>query len=209
MIPVQFITHYNERFDYETSAMMALEAGCRWIQLRIKNESDDEVRLVAERLVKACREKEAVLIIDDRPALCKEVQADGVHLGKGDMPIPEARELLGHEFLIGGTANTFDDLRRLKSEGADYIGLGPFRTTKTKEKLAPLLGLEGYSSILTQAEKAGIRIPVVAIGGITPEDIPSLLREGVDGVAVSGAVLNAPDPVKAMRDFLYADENGI
>ena len=102
--------------------------------------------------------------------LVKQIGADGVHLGKLDMPIKEARERLGKDFIIGGTANTFEDIRQHAADGADYIGCGPFRFTTTKQKLSPILGLDGYHSILTQMREKGITIPVVAIGGITRED---------------------------------------
>ena len=89
----------------------------------------------------------------------KRQGADGVHLGKLDMPIKEARERLGKDFIIGGTANTFEDIRQHAADGADYIGCGPFRFTTTKRKLSPILGLDGYHSILTQMREKGITIP--------------------------------------------------
>ena len=91
MVPVQFITHQTERFSYEESALLALRGGCRWIQLRMKEATDDDVAPVAERLREACTKAGATFIVDDRVELAKEVKADGVHLGKNDMPIAEAR----------------------------------------------------------------------------------------------------------------------
>ena len=148
MIPVQFITHQNERFGYVDGARMALQGGCKWIQLRMKGASDDEVRAAAKAIQPLCKEQEAVFLIDDRVALAKELKADGVHLGKNDMPVSEARRVLGEDFIIGGTANTYDDIERLYREGADYIGCGPFRFTTTKQNLAPVLGLEGAAYAL-------------------------------------------------------------
>lgn len=206
MIPVQFITHVTNRHSYEDGVRMALNGGCRWIQIRVKGPSDDEVRPLAERVLSLCRERGATLVIDDRAELAKAVGADGVHLGREDMPVAEARHLLGEEFLIGGTANTFDDIERLCHDGADYIGCGPFRFTATKERLAPVLGLAGYASLMARMAEAGLRTPVVAIGGITAADVPALMGTGVQGIAVSGAVLRADDPVAEMRAFLNADE---
>lgn len=206
MIPVQFITHVTSRHSYEDGVRMALDGGCRWIQLRVKGPSDDEVRPLAERVLSLCRERGATLVIDDRAELAKAVGADGIHLGREDMPVAEARHLLGEEFLIGGTANTFDDIERLCHDGADYIGCGPFRFTATKERLAPVLGLAGYASLMARMAEAGLRTPVVAIGGITAADVPALMGTGVQGIAVSGAVLRADDPVAEMRAFLNADE---
>ena len=199
MIPVQFITHRNERFGYVEGARMALEGGCKWIQLRMKGATDDDVRAAAAAIQPLCKQHEAVFVIDDRVALAKELKADGVHLGKNDMPVGEARRVLGEDFIIGGTANTFEDIERLHREGADYIGCGPFRFTTTKQNLAPVLGLEGYFTIVNRMRAAGILLPVVAIGGIRFEDIPDIMRTGVRGIAVSGAVLGAPDPVAEMR----------
>ena len=199
MIPVQFITHRNERFGYVDGARMALEGGCKWIQLRMKGATDDEVRAAAAAIQPLCKQHEAVFVIDDRVALAKELKADGVHLGKNDMPVGEARHVLGEDFIIGGTANTFEDIERLHREGADYIGCGPFRFTTTKQNLAPVLGLEGYFTLVNRMRAAGILLPVVAIGGIRFEDIPDIMRTGVRGIAVSGAVLGAPDPVAEMR----------
>ena len=202
MVPVQFITHTAPGIDYEASAMLALEGGCQWIQLRMKHATDDEVWLATRTLLPLCREHKATFIIDDRVQLAKEVGADGVHLGKNDMPVAEARQLLGEGFIIGGTANTFEDIRALHRAGTDYIGCGPFRFTTTKENLAPLLGLEGYRKLKQQMNDNGILLPVVAIGGITKDDIPDIMNTGVDGIAVSGAVLNAQDPVAEMRLML-------
>lgn len=199
MIPVQFITHRNERFGYVDGARMALEGGCKWIQLRMKGATDDEVRAAAAAIQPLCKQHEAVFVIDDRVALAKELKADGVHLGKNDMPVGEARHVLGENFIIGGTANTFEDIERLHREGADYIGCGPFRFTTTKQNLAPVLGLDGYFTLVNRMRAAGILLPVVAIGGIRFEDIPDIMRTGVRGIAVSGAVLGAPDPVAEMR----------
>ena len=199
MIPVQFITHRNERFGYVDGARMALEGGCKWIQLRMKGATDDDVRAAAAAIQPLCKQHEAVFVIDDRVALAKELKADGVHLGKNDMPVGEARRVLGEDFIIGGTANTFEDIEQLHREGADYIGCGPFRFTTTKQNLAPVLGLDGYFTLVNRMRAAGILLPVVAIGGIRFEDIPDIMRTGVRGIAVSGAVLGALDPVAEMR----------
>ncbi len=202
MIPVQFITHRNERFGYVDGARMALEGGCKWIQLRMKGATDDEVRAAAKAIQPLCKRHEAVFVIDDRVALAKELGADGVHLGKNDMPVGEARLILGEQAIIGGTANTFEDIELLYRQGADYIGCGPFRFTTTKQNLAPVLGLDGYFTITNRMRAAGIMLPVVAIGGIRFEDIPDIMRTGVRGIAVSGAVLGAPDPVAEMRRMI-------
>ena len=205
MVPVQFITHHAPGISYEESARLALEGGCKWIQLRMKEASDEEAEPVARRLLSECREHDAVFVLDDRVELAKKIEADGVHLGKNDMPVDEARAFLGEGFIIGGTANTVDDLRRLARSGADYAGCGPFRYTTTKQGLAPVLGLEGYRMMVQVVRDEGLRLPLCAIGGIMIDDVPALLRLGMDGIAVSGAVLRSDNPSAAMWQFLQAD----
>lgn len=199
---LQFITHHNERYDYLDSIRIALQGGCRWVQLRMKDATDDEVRPVAIEAQRLCREAGTTFIIDDRVGLVKDLGADGVHLGKNDMPISEARQILGPDYIIGGTANTFDDVKDHYKAGADYIGLGPFRFTTTKAKLSPTLGLEGYRTIVSRMKTEGIHLPIVAIGGIEQEDIPAILQTGVTGVALSGVVLRAENPVEKMREII-------
>lgn len=199
---VQFISHYSERYSYLDSIQLALEGGCRWIQLRMKDATDDEVRPIAVEAQKLCRAYGAKFIIDDRVLLVHELQADGVHLGKNDMPIREARRLLGSGFIIGGTANTFEEAKAHYEASADYIGCGPFRFTTTKQKLAPVLGLDGYRQIIRKLRAANITIPVVAIGGITKDDIPAILQTGITGIALSGTVLRADDPIAEMKHII-------
>lgn len=199
---VQFISHYSERYSYLDSIQLALEGGCRWIQLRMKDATDDEVRPIAVEAQKLCRAYGAKFIIDDRVALVRELGADGVHLGKNDMPIREARQILGPDFIIGGTANTFEDAKAHYEASANYIGCGPFRFTTTKKKLAPVLGLDGYRHIIQQMRAANINIPVVAIGGITKDDIPAILQTGITGIALSGTVLRADDPIAEMKHII-------
>ena len=202
---IQFISHTNERYDYLDGIRMALEGGCRWIQLRMKDASEEEILKTAESTRKLCRQYDAVFILDDHVALVKRTGADGVHLGKNDMPIDEARRLLGKDKIIGGTANTFEDVKRIYSAGADYIRCGPFRFTTTKKNLSPILGLDGYKRIIEQVNTYGINIPVIAIGGILLPDISDIMQTGVSGIAVSGAILNADNdnsPVTTMKRFI-------
>ena len=199
---LQFITHFTERYTYLDSAMMALEGGCRWIQLRMKDAGEAEIERVALQILPECRRRGAVFVIDDHVELALRVGADGVHLGKNDMPVDEARRLAGGNFIIGGTANTFEDVQRLAAQGADYIGCGPFRFTTTKKNLAPMLGIEGYKDILSRMKEHGITLPLVAIGGITRDDIPRLMAVGVSGIAISGSVLRAENPIEEMKNVI-------
>lgn len=195
MKQLQFITHYTDTYSYLDSVRLVLQGGCRWVQLRMKHAEYDTLKTTALEAQKLCRAAGAVFIIDDQVQLVKELGADGVHLGKNDMPIAEARKILGKDFIIGGTANTFADVEAHYRAGADYIGCGPFRFTTTKENLSPVLGLDGYRSIIAAMREAGISLPVVAIGGITVNDIPDILGTGVSGIALSGSILRADNPI--------------
>ena len=199
---LQFISHYTERYSYLDSIRLALEGGCRWIQLRMKDTPDEEVRPVAIEALQMCRDVGATFIIDDRVELVKELGADGVHLGKNDMPISEARKVVGSAFIIGGTANTFEDVKAHYEASANYIGCGPFRFTTTKKNLSPVLGLEGYRHIVEQMEEANIHLPIVAIGGITAEDIPAIMQTEVTGIALSGTILHAEKPIDEMKKII-------
>lgn len=199
MFDVQFITHSTSSVSYLDSVRIALEGGCRWVQLRMKEATAEELRATALQARQLCRLYKATFIIDDHVELAKEVGADGVHLGLKDMPIREARKQVGSGFIIGGTANTFEDIRRHVADGANYIGCGPFRFTTTKQKLSPILGLEGYRSILARMKEAKIEIPVIGIGGIERTDIPALRAVGLSGIALSGSILRADNPVEEMR----------
>ncbi len=206
---LQFISHYTDKYDYLDGIRMALEGGCRWIQLRMKDTAVDEIRPVALKAQAMCKEYGATFIIDDHVDLVKEIKADGVHLGKKDMLIREARAILREGFIIGGTANTFEDVKLHYESGANYIGCGPFRFTTTKKGLSPILGLEGYADIVSKMSSEGINLPIVAIGGITVNDIPEIMKTGVTGIALSGTILNSINPVEETRTLVSTINSAI
>lgn len=199
---LQFITHPSEIYSIPEEVQMALEGGCRWIQLRMKDASDEEVREVAREIIPMCREHSAFLVLDDRVEMAIELGVHGVHLGKHDMPVREAREVMGPQAIIGATANTLEDILELQGADIDYIGLGPFRHTTTKRRLAPLLGIEGYAEIIAEVRRRRIDTPIVAVGGIELTDIAALKQARVNGVAVSGAVIRASDPVLYTQELI-------
>lgn len=200
---LMFITNRTEQHTEEEETQWVLEGGCRWIQLRMKDSPSIET---ARELVKLCAPYQARLCIDDDVQMALESGAIAVHLGKNDMPVDQACELVRKsgktEFLVGATANTFEDICRAARLGASYIGLGPFRFTQTKKKLSPILGLDGYKRILEQCRESGITLPVYAIGGIEQEDIPALMKTGITGIAISGSIIRAKDPVQETRNLL-------
>ncbi|MFI8380053.1 thiamine phosphate synthase [Leeuwenhoekiella sp. NPDC079379] len=175
-----------------------LKAGCNWVQLRMKNTAFEEVLETAHKAKKLCDQFNAKLIINDNVSIVQEVDAAGVHLGQQDMSTAEARKILGESKVIGGTANTLEQCLDHLKNGVDYIGLGPLRFTSTKEKLSPILGIEGYSSVLQKYLKNQNTVPIIAIGGITKEDFEALKSCGIHGVAVSGLLTqsqNLEEPI--------------
>jgi thiamine-phosphate pyrophosphorylase len=201
-----FIVH---RFHYLTQdlpgithqelAQIACENGIRWIQLRVKNKPFDEWLQIAEKVKNICDKYQTILIINDNVEICKAIDAHGVHLGKNDMSVAEARAILGKDKIIGGTANTTEDIKHLQSAGVDYIGLGPYKFTETKKNLNSIVGLQGYSAMLQFYNST---IPVIAIGGIQLEDVQPLMNTGVYGIAVSSAINLADNKPKVINAFL-------
>lgn len=200
---LQYITPAAE--NIHTLAMgveEALMGGCRWVQLRMKDASPAAVAEAAALVEPLCRRFGAIFLLDDHVELVRATGADGVHVGKNDMPVAEARRLLGPGTIIGATANTLADMEAAWRDGADYIGLGPFRFTTTKKNLSPTLGTEGYATLMAEARAKGVDIPVVAIGGIEPADIAAIATTGVNGVAISGAIAKAAGPVEKTQEFI-------
>lgn len=186
----------------------ALDAGCDWIQMRFKNQTAKNNFALAEAVKFLCEEYLANFIVNDNLYLAQQIAADGVHLGLSDMKIDEARAILGATKIIGGTANTFEDIVNHAKNGCDYIGLGPFRFTNTKEKLSPILGLAGYYDILEKLKKNNIEIPIYAIGGITLKDLNPLIETGIHGIAVSGIITKSDEKellIQQLNEKLYAN----
>ena len=160
------------------------KAGCKFVQLRLKNTPENIVKNTAIKALSICKRHGAQLIINDHVTIVKSVQKTGLHIGKNDLSISEARKECS-TVIIGGTANTIEDCIQLANKGVDYIGLGPLRFTKTKSKLAPIIGLSGYQDIIKKMESLKIKTPIYAIGGITETDISDLLNIGLAGIAAS------------------------
>ena len=179
--------------DHPTLITEACEAGVRWVQLRLKDLHTREVKAIASDVRQICNEFQATFILNDHVKMALEVEADGVHIGKKDMPPSEAREILGEDKIIGGTANTLVDIRRLNKSGVNYIGLGPLRYTSTKAQLSPVLGIEGYRHLIGHARSEGNALPIIAIGNVQLQDINDLLETGVYGIAVASLINKAED----------------
>ncbi len=204
---LHYITQDVSGRSHAELAALACKGGVKWVQFRMKDKSDEACLAEATETLKVCKAYGARLIMNDRVLLAARIGADGVHLGKTDMAIEEARHILGKDALIGATANTFQDIERIEESSADYIGLGPFRFTETKQNLSPILGCEGYASLLEQAGTDGL--PIIAIGGIRVGDVQDLMNIGMHGIAVSSAINLSKDPADAARQFLKALQKAI
>lgn len=202
---LQYISQGNTSEEQFLNIQKGLDNGCDWIQLRFKNGNTNELHIVAEKTKQLCEQYKATFIINDKVDLAYQIDADGVHLGLNDMRIKDARSILGNDKIIGGTANTFEQVSQRANENCNYVGLGPFRFTTTKEKLSPILGLEGYKAILNQMTKQHIEIPIIAIGGIQLNDISSLMETGIHGIAISGLLTQNPTITTTLNEKLYVN----
>lgn len=197
-VPVlHVLTPAEQRADDLTTITAILAAGVPAIQVRIKGRSDHEHLTIAGAITQRCHEAGARCIVNDRPDIALACGADGVHLGSEDLPVEVVRSLVGDQLWIGGTARDPATARRLEAAGADYLGVGPIHATRTKDGLPDPLGLDRLAEVA-----AAVDVPVLAIAGITADRVPAVLRAGAAGVAVMGAVMQAPDPGAAARDLL-------
>lgn len=199
---LQYITNTESHVTPAEQVKAVIAGGCRWVQIRMKHASDEEITKVVEEVKPLCLETETFLILNDRVELAKKLDVGGVHLGKRDMLPSKARMLLGPAAVIGVTANTIDDIKAVRSLDVDYIGMGPYADTKTKKNLAPILGLEGIRSLCTEMQQLEINISHVAVGGIGIDDVVPLMEAGVNGIAVSGAIAFADNIELETRRFL-------
>lgn len=192
MDKIYYISQGATPEDHLKNITNVCEAGCRLVQLRIKNQSIEVYKETASKAKIICDSYGTQLIINDLIEISKAINSTGIHLGKNDKSPAEAKQLLGAEKIIGGTANTLEDCLHLINQKVDYIGLGPFNFTTTKDKLSPILGIEGYQSILSKIREKGHKIPIYAIGGILEKDAEELFKAGVFGIAISGLISDKP-----------------
>jgi len=200
MEKLQYITQGITIEDQEVNIRKALDNGIKWIQVRWKNTPKHEFIKLCEISKKLCSDNQIVCIINDHVQIAKDIDADGVHLGLKDTSIETARNILGQNKIIGGTANTISDVFQRMNEPCDYIGLGPLRFTLTKEQLSPILGFEGYQKIIESLKRKSLEIPkIFAIGGVVLEDIELLQQIGIYGAAVSGQITHQPSLINEFK----------
>jgi thiamine-phosphate pyrophosphorylase len=208
---IQYVTHPDEDFGDLSWVHRLQENGIRWIQLRIKEE--DLVRRFPEKHYLAAFHETAdkmraitsalgmLLTVNDVCEVALFSQADGLHIGQEDAAPSVIAQQLAETAILGGTANSLEELQHYTGVGMTYFGVGPLRLTTTKTKLKPVLGITGYRQLIAGMKTAGSEVPVFAIGGIVPSDVVSLLEAGVYGIAISGAVFNERHSAEAIRAF--------
>ena len=177
----------------------ALLGGAKAIQLRNKGDSANELLKTGKQLRDLTRAHEALLFVNDRVDIALSIEADGVHLGPRDPPLPEVRRIVPDEFIIGFSADDPDLAHSAVAEGANYIGCGTIYPTSTKPDAGDVIGMSGLRSVIDAVD-----VPVIAIGGITNHRIPEVLAVGATGVAVASAIMSAPDAMQATCSMLTA-----
>lgn len=189
-------TVIQKKFSHYQIARLAIKGGADVIQLRDKSLSTSELIQAAIKIAALCRRHKVTFLVNDRVDVALVSDADGVHLGKEDIPIREARKLLCKNKIVGGTAHTLAEAEKCEKDGADYVGYGHIYPTKTKYKPEKPKGTEQLKSIVSK-----IGIPVIAIGGISPLNIREVMATGVHGAAVVGAVLKSSDPISILKQL--------
>ncbi|MBU2949669.1 thiamine phosphate synthase [Tamlana agarivorans] len=205
MIPkLHYISQGETPKAHIENIQKACQSGAELVQLRLKNYSEKKILKAAQEAREITAHYQTRLIINDHYKIAKEVKADGVHLGKSDTCPSIARKALYSWQIVGGTANTLKDCENLINKKVDYIGLGPFRFTETKDNLSPVLGLKGYEAII---ESLKTETPIIAIGGLTTDDIPELLTAGIYGIAVSGAITKNFNNINVFKQLLKSSDD--
>ena len=197
---LQFLTLDASPLAHREQARAALEGGVRWIQLRSKRLSPDAWTAEAVAIAELCRDFGAVFIVNDSPEIALRAEADGVHLGGDDASPAAARALLGEFAIVGVTLNEPAHVARFAGVRVDYAGVGPFRHTLSKQKLAPIHSAESLAGLVAAAAP----LPCFAIGGVTAADWSAVRALGAHGIAVSGAIAMADDPVSAAKTLVEA-----
>ncbi|MBL7101170.1 MAG: thiamine phosphate synthase [Desulfobacteraceae bacterium] len=197
-------TRLQSRFSHVELAEMAIAGGADTIQFRHKEDSTREMIEIAAQMKRLCADKDVMFIVNDRVDIAMATQADGVHLGQDDFPIPVARELLGKNRIIGGSAATMEEARKCLADGADYVGFGPVYPTGSKDDAGPVSGIATLRKIVE-----AIPIPIIAIGGVDERNAYDVMRAGAHGIAVISAVCCREDPRQATRGLYEAISSGI
>jgi thiamine-phosphate pyrophosphorylase len=187
-------TVLQDRFSHTDLTAMAISGGADTIQFRMKEGSTKEMINTALQMKKMCSEAGVTFIVNDRIDVAIAADADGVHLGQDDFPVSLARNLLGNDKIIGGSAGNILEARKCLNEGVDYIGFGPIYATTSKHDAGPACGNDLMKRVARE-----IPLSFIAIGGVDVENVPEVMETGAYGIAVISAVCCREDPVHATR----------
>lgn len=198
---LHFITHDNARYSHVEQVQLACEAGAKWVQYRCVTKNDRELVQDMNAIAEICDDWGATLVVANHSHLKGEADIQGFHIENMAADFRAIRREIGSELTLGGSANTVENLIRLAREGADYAGFGPFNKSKTKPSEFPLLAISAYTVAIKQFEKEGIDLPILAVGGIKLKEAGELMATGIHGVAVSSALLEAPDFAEAYKEL--------
>jgi thiamine-phosphate pyrophosphorylase len=198
---LHYISQGSSPKEHLENIQKACSSGAELVQLRLKNISEKKILKIATVAREITSHFQTRLIINDHYKIAKTIKADGVHLGKTDICPTVARKHLYTWQMIGGTANTIQDCENLLDKDVDYMSLGPFRETTTKDNLPPVLGLKGYMAI-TDILKTPI--PILGVGGITTDDVTAILETGISGIAVSTAITKDFNSIRTFNQLLNA-----
>ncbi|TKC02883.1 thiamine phosphate synthase [Pedobacter frigoris] len=198
---LHFITHDIEQYTHIEQAQIACESGAKWIQYRCLTKSDDELLKDINAIAEICDDWGATLIVTDHIHLNGKADIQGFHIEDMDADFLKIRDELGEAITIGGSSNTLEGLIRLNKEGVDYAGLGPFYETTTKLNGFPLLGIDGYQTTMLKLREHQIDLPVLAVGGVTIEDVDALMQTGIFGIAASAAINQSENMKDAYGSF--------
>ena len=202
MIPkLHYISQGSSPKEHLENIQKACTSGAELVQLRLKSSAEKKLLKFAAEAREITAHFQTRLIINDNYKVAKEVKADGVHLGKTDSCPTVARKHLYTWQFIGGTANTLQDCESLIEKEVDYISLGPFRFTETKDNLPSALGLNGYAAII---DVLNTETPILGVGGITTDDVAAILETGISGLAVSGTITRDFNTIRTFNQLLKA-----
>jgi len=196
---LHYISQGETPEEHLENIQKACASGVELVQLRLKNVDEATVLETAKKAKEITGHFQTRLMINDHYKVAIAIKADGVHLGKSDTCPTVARKEMASWQVIGGTANTLEDCQILIEKKVDYIGLGPFRFTKTKDNLSPVLGEKGYLTIL---EELKTDIPIIAIGGITQNDVLDIMITGVHGIAISGGITRDFNSISRFKELI-------
>lgn len=187
-------TVLQTHFSHVELTEMAIAGGADTIQFRQKEGPTREMIEIAREMKRRCTVARVTFIVNDRLDVALASESDGVHLGQDDFPIPLAREILGTNRIIGGSAATLEEAEKCAADGADYIGFGPVFFTDSKDNAGPVSGIHILEKVVRDYP-----VPIIAIGGISPKNTPEVIRAGAHGIAVISAVCCQDDPEQATR----------